>query len=152
MTKTSKPDLIFVPRLHKTPAAIEALIGSTQRLKREGAIIASLTELEVNNPRIKIKHKLMYNLRISGILQEVDIKGNKKDSAGAVEVEDATGRVVANVGTGLDRETRLDIWKNPQKWMHELIQVETMGLAKPGGRLRMPVYNGIADGAIDTVE
>lgn len=147
-----KPDVMFVPEIYTHPRTIEALIGMTRRQRREGAIVTSLTKPEHSNPRVKIKHKLLYNLRVTRVIQEIDISGKPKQSAGALEVCDATGRVVANVGTGFDAATRKDIWNNPNKWIGELIQVETMGLLKPMGRLRAPVYNGIADGNIDTVE
>lgn len=147
-----KPDVLFVPEVHVGIPSIRKLIDRTKNQRREGAIVVSLTRPETANPRTKIKHKLLYNLRISKILQEFDIYGKPKESMGAVEVEDATGRVVANVGSGWDAATRKDVWLHPEKWMHELIQVETLGLLKPGGRLRSPIYNGVADGDVDIVD
>lgn len=142
-------DLMFAPELHFGKSILE-LSEKTKRQGREGIIVTHWTEPEPVNPRIKQKHKMLYNLRISKIIQEIDINGNPKDSMGAVEVVDATDRVVGAVGTGWSRADRIDAWNNPDKWIGRLIQVESMGLA--ANRLRMPVYNGDADGDIDVVK
>lgn len=144
-----KPDLIYSVTPVTTIAGIHDLIRSTKAQGREGVIITSMTAHESANPRLKVKHKLLYNLRVVRIIQEVDINGNPKESMGALEVVDASGRVVGKVGTGFSRLQRIDAWINPDKWIGELIQVETMGLAKD--MLRMPVYNGDPDGDIDLV-
>lgn len=91
----------------------------------------------------------MYNLRVVGIVQEIDKDGNPKDSMGALIVADSSGKIVANVGTGFSRLQRKDAWENKPSWMGRLIQVETMGLARD--KLRAPVYNGDADGDWDLV-
>lgn len=147
--RIGKPDVLFVATPHINPADIQKLIHRTKVTGREGVIITSLTEPETSNPRYKIKHKLTYNLKVSNIIQEVDKNGVPKESMGALEVIDKSGRVVAKVGTGFSRAQRIDAWKNPENWMHKLIQVETMGLAARA--LRMPVYNGDADGDLDLV-
>jgi hypothetical protein len=94
----------------------------------------------------------MYNLRVKGMQQEVDIKGNKKDSMGALVLEDATGREVGKCGTGFTKEEREDFWKNPSMVLGKLIQVKTKGLVKEEGYIRAGVYNGFSDGEIDKVE
>jgi hypothetical protein len=145
-----KPDLIYAAKTYNTPAEIHALIQSTKARNQEGVIITSLTDPESVNIRYKVKHKKLYNLKITDIIQEVDKHGNTKDSMGAVAVIDASGRQVARVGSGFSRNERIDAWKNPKSWIGRLIQVETMGLAHK--MLRMPIYNGDADGDIDLVE
>lgn len=148
----AKPDLLFVPTPEITKEGIVKLINKTKSGREEGVIITSLDTPESMNPRIKLKHKDTYNLRVAKIIQEYDIKGNPKPSMGALSLVDRSGREVANVGTGFSAELRKEIWDNPDEWMGKLIQVETMGLAKQEGRLRAPVYNGDADGDIDLVE
>jgi hypothetical protein len=150
--KIGKPDLVFVPEPAITKEAIVKLITKTKVHGHEGVIITSLTTPEATNPRIKIKHKNTYNLRVTKIQQEIDMHGKPKEQAGALIVEDAIGREVASVGTGLSRELKQEIWKNKGDWIGRLIQVETMGTVKEKGRLRAPVYNGDADGDIDLVE
>ena len=144
------PDLLYVT----TPAvgipAIVKLIDSTKDRGEEGVIVTSLTEPETKNPRIKILHKLKYNLRVIGITQEFDKNGVAKESAGALICADSTGREVANVGTGFSREMRGDIWNNKDRWMHSLVRVETKGLA--ARRLKSPVFEGVGDGDCDQVE
>lgn len=148
-TTVGKPDLIFTPEVHTTIPAIEALIDRTKRQGREGVIITSLSTPEEVNPRFKIKHKLTYNLLVTDIVQEVDKDGKPKQSMGALIVSDATGRPVGKVGTGFSRDQRIDAWNNPHNWLGKLIQVSSMGFAV--NALRMPVYNGDADGDIDRV-
>jgi hypothetical protein len=147
-----KPEVLFVPKYEKTKAGIAKLLEQTKREGREGIIATSLTVPEPINPRTKIKHFDTYNLQISKILQEYDIHGNPKESMGAVECIDRSGRVVATVGTGWSREQRIDAWRNPRKWIGNLIQVKTMGWGSVGGKLRMPVYNGEPDGELDLIQ
>jgi hypothetical protein len=98
---------------------------------------------------LKIKHVDTFNLRVTKVLQEFDIYGKPKESMGALVVEDASGREVANVGTGFSRDERIQIWKDRLSWPGRDIQVKTLGTVKVGGKLRAPVYNGMADGAVD---
>lgn len=147
--KVGKQDLLFTPELKIGHKDINQLIDSTKNEGREGVIITSLTTPEVTNPRLKIKHYKTFNLKIKKILQEYDKNGNPKNSAGAVTVEDATGREVGNVGTGWSRDQREDIWKNPHNWLERPIQVKAYD--SQAVRLRMPVYNGEPDGDIDVV-
>lgn len=142
-------DLLFHPHFEFGEDGMERLIAESKREGREGIITLDPTKDESKNPRIKLKHKNHYNLRVKAILQERDIHGNLKPSAGALLLEDATGREVGKVGTGFDRATRIDIHENPNAWLKKIIQVEAM---KPtASKLRQPVYNGDADGELDTV-
>lgn len=143
------PEILFANEPHVGRAAIQKLVDKTKKEGREGVIVTHLTLKEPENPRYKIKHKIQHNLRVTDIIQEIDKDGNPKPSMGALKVVDATGREVGTVGSGFSRSQRIDAWKNPEKWMHRLIQVESMGLA--ANRLRSPIYNGDADGRIDTV-
>lgn len=141
-----KPDLIFAATPHVGKDAIHSLIRATKAHDQEGVVVTSLTRHESDNPRFKIKHKLTYNLKVTKVLPEFDKYGNQKvGSMGALEVSDASGRVVAKVGTGFSR-----LQRQATDWLGKLIQVETMGMANT--MLRMPVYNGDADGDIDLVE
>lgn len=145
----NKPDIMQTPSIKIGRTKIEKLIASTKQDGHEGVIITSLTTPESSNVRVKVKHVDTYNLRVAGVTQEIDILGNPKDSLGSFIVEDATGRVVANVGTGFSREDRIEFWKNKDSWIGKLIQVRAMPTT--AHKLRAPVYNGIADGSIDRV-
>lgn len=144
-----------VPNLHM-PAfkigkdAIDQLIKDTKAQGHEGVIVVSKSEPDADAVRVKVKHVDTYNLRVTGIVQEIDKNGNPKKSMGALEVSDAVGRAVAKVGTGFTRSLREEIWNNPKDWIGRAIQVKAMPTT--ASRLRSPVYNGIADGDIDTVE
>lgn len=144
-----KPDVFFVPPVKIGREAIEGLIEDTRNKAEEGAIITSLSASEDNNPRIKVKHFDTYNLKITGITQEIDKNGVPKNSAGGLRVSDATGREVAIVGTGLSRKMREEIWARPNLFLGKPIQVK----ARPNKteRLVSPVYNGEPDGDIDTI-
>jgi hypothetical protein len=144
-----KPDLIYAVTPVVGHAAIHDLIRSTKAQSREGVIITSLNTPEHLNTRLKVKHKILHNLRVVKVLQEFDIHGEPKPSMGALEVADASGRVVARVGTGFSRLQRIDAWEHPENWVGKEIQVESMGLAKD--MLRAPVYNGFSDGDLDYV-
>ena len=146
-----KPNILFPLPTATTKEDIVKMISKTREEGREGVIVTSLTTPEISNKRIKIKHFYTFNLRIVGIEQEYDIKGNPKPSMGALRCVDSTGREVAMVGTGFSQELRREIWNNQREWIGKLITVKTMGLAAPGGKLRAPVYNGLADGDIDKV-
>jgi hypothetical protein len=143
-------DLLFHPHFEFGEDGMERLIQQSKAEGREGVITLDLTKDESKNPRIKLVHKKYYNLKVRGILQERDIHGNLKPSAGALQLEDASGNDVGKVGTGFDRATRIDIHENPNAWLNKIIQVKAM---KPTAskKLRQPVYNGDADGDVDTV-
>lgn len=150
-----KPDVFYAIEPKITTKDILDLIQDTKLRGEEGVIITDLDQPEYNNPRVKIKHTPSYNLRISGFTQEIDKNGKPKQSVGAFKVSDASNREVGQVGSGLSRDLREDAFKNPEKYLHQLIQVKTMGFDKDvktgSPRLRQPVYNGYADGNLDYV-
>lgn len=147
-----KPNLLYTPKLYLGKDSIRKLLEITRDQGREGVIITSLTNDESQNPRAKIKHYSTYNLKIFGLLEEVDIKGNPKNSTGAFQLADAQGRHVGDVGTGLTRELREKSWKNKKSWLGRAIQVRAMPpLDSIHRKLRHPVFNGEADGEIDSV-
>jgi hypothetical protein len=148
-TQYNKPNVLYAIPVETNPSRIADLIDSTRSEGREGVIITSMTAPETNNPRIKIKHCQTYNLVVTGITQEVGQDTRPKESAGALIVSDSTGREVASVGTGLSHDLRKEIWKNKPAWIGKLIQVKTFGLKV--NRLASPVFNGDADGEVDTI-
>lgn len=143
------PDVMRVADPHLGPEAIAKLIDKTQKEGREGVVIASLSEPEATNHRVKIKHQEYLNLQVVGFEEEIDKLGKPKGSMGSLILADKSGRVVANCGTGFTPAMRKEIWENRPEWLGRLVQVKTMGLARQ--RLRMPVYNGEADGELDSV-
>jgi len=146
-----KPDLLFSINPETTKEGILRLIQDSKRKGEEGVIVTSLTQHEDSNVRVKVKNFDTFNLRVVKVEQEFDKNGNPKESMGSAVVADASGREVANVGSGWSRQEREYYWKNPYRIIGQLIQVKTMGLGSPGGRLRAPVYNGMADGQLDRV-
>lgn len=146
------PELMYLPEFHTGLPAIQKLIEKTKNEGREGIIVASLSASEAQNPRLKIKHYKTYNLKVRGFLQEEDIRGNLKNSLGAFELEDGSGRHVGDVGTGLTRELRQHVWRKKKSWLGKIIQVRAMPAVRAGGKLKMMVYNGESDGSLDTVE
>jgi ATP-dependent DNA ligase len=146
-----KPDVLFVDTPEITKEGIVKLINKTKAEGREGVIITDLNEPEHKNTRIKIKYKNTLNLRVSRLLQEVDIHGTLKNSMGAMELVDGSGRVVGKVGSGFTKEEREQAWREPEKWIGQLIQVTFRNIVREGGMIIQPSYNGIADGELDTV-
>ena len=145
----NKPDLVFTPEIHRGKGAIVRLIDKTLKEGKEGIVATHLTKNEEENPRIKIVHKVMHNLKVVGVHQEYDKDGNPKQSMGAVDVADATGKIVGKVGTGWSRAEREAAFKDPSSIIGKDIQVVSRGIAR--NALRQPVYNGEADGDVDTV-
>lgn len=149
VNEAGKPDIMFAPEFIHGIRDINNLIKNTESSGDEGIIVTSGSIPENNNVRIKIKHRNTYNLRVGKILQEFDIKGNPKKSAGALALYDRTGTYVGNVGTGFTRDLRKEIYNNPHKFLDKIIQVVAM---KPTAhKIRSAVYNGFADGEIDTI-
>lgn len=146
-----KPSIFFVPEFHVGKDKIQKLIEKTKEEGREGIIVASMTADESSNPRLKVKHRMTYNLKVRGFLQEHDTQGNPKNSLGAFELEDATGRHVGDVGTGFTREFRQSVWKKKKDWLGRLIQVRAMPPVRVGMKIKMPIYNGESDGQLDTI-
>lgn len=144
-----KSDLIFVPQVHIGHEAIKALIRNTKDRKQEGVIVTDLHTDEDISSRYKIKHKETYNVRVTGMIRAETINGEPKDEMGALLISDASGKPVGKVGTGFSRQERIDAFKNPGNWVGRHIQVETLGWAV--NALRMPVYNGDADGDLDLI-
>lgn len=145
-----KPDEVWAVKPVFGREAAQKLHEETLAKGSEGVITTHLDLPEDDNVRYKVKNFQTYNVKVSGKTQEVDIEGNPKESAGALLVEDATGRPVGKVGTGFSRDQRKDIWDNYEKnWHGKLIQVKAFSSHK--GNLRHPVYNGDSDGKIDTV-
>lgn len=144
-----KPELIFVAEPHLASEGVARLISSTEHTGREGVIVTSLSAHESVNPRVKIKHRTTHNVTVSAVNQEIDISGKPKNSAGSLEIKDATGAVVGNVGSGFSRALREEIWAKPEEWVGRIIQVRSRGIA--ARRLQEPVYNGDADGEVDRI-
>ena len=147
----NRPDVLFTPTYHYGIPGVVHVLNTTKEQGREGVIVTELDEPESTNTRVKIKHYKTFNLRIAGITQAEDIKGNKKDMVGSFVLNDASGKFVGNVGTGLNRETAIDAWTNPRNYIGEIAQVKCMDVTK-AGILRQPVWNGLADGSIDHVK
>lgn len=148
--RVGKPDVFHTVETAEGIPAIRALDRRTQEEGLEGLIVTSLTTPESENIRYKTKHYGTHNLLVSGVTQEHDKDGKPKDAAGALIVVDATGREVANVGTGLSRALREEIWANQDDWINKkLIQVK--GYPTTKHRIRSPVYNGEGDGDLDTL-
>lgn len=143
------PKVMRVVEPHIGLPAIAKLIAKTKAEGREGVVVTSLTTPEASNIRIRIKHQDYFNLRVVGFEEELDKYGKPKGSLGSLICADKSGQIVANVGTGFSAALRKEIWEHKPEWLNKLVQVKTMGLARQ--RLRMPVYNGEADGEIDAV-
>lgn len=145
-----KPDVLHTPTIKIGRAEILDLIEKTKGKKQEGVIVTSLSTPEDSNVRYKIKHVDTYNLEVVDVIQEEDILGNPKESMGALLLKDASGRIVGKVGTGFSREDRIQMWKNKALMPGTRIQVKAM--PPTASKLRAPVYNGYADGELDTVK
>jgi hypothetical protein len=144
-------EVMFAPHLEHGVENINKYLDKIKGDKGEGLIVADYEQPETESVRYKVKNYVTYNLRAQGQQQEIDIKGNPKDSMGALYLYDASGKMVGKVGTGFDRETRINARKHPEMFDGKLIQVRAYPPSVPGGQIRFPVYNGFADGEIDRV-
>lgn len=146
----NRPGLVQTAKWQEGASAARKLIDESSRAGHEGVILTSDSLPEERNPRYKVKHFGTYNLVVSGIQQEKDVNGNPKESMGGLHVTDGLGREVATVGTGFSRAEREHAWQKPEQWLGKLIQVKAM--PSTARRLRAPIYNGEADGEIDTLD
>lgn len=144
-------EVMFAPHLEHGVENINKYLEKIKQDKGEGLIVADYEKPETESVRYKVKNFNTYNLKVIGFQQEIDIHGTPKDSMGALLLEDATGRMVGKVGTGFDRATRIEAWKNPHNWQNRRIQIKAYPPSVPGGQVRFPIYNGEADGDLDTV-
>lgn len=146
-----KPDVLYAPEVAYGQEAINKYLNKITTEGGEGMIVTDLHAPEDKNLRYKIKNYQTYNLKVTGLTQEIDIHGNPKPSMGAAVLVDATGRMVGKVGSGFDRKTRIEAWHAPEIWNDKLIQVRAYPPSVPGGQIRFPVYNGEGDSELDTV-
>lgn len=144
------PTILQLPNTKIGRAEILKLVAETRKQGHEGVIVTSLTAPEETNTRIKIKHIDTYNVKVSRVIQEINQFGVAKESIGALEVIDASGRIVCKVGTGFTREQRIQMWKDRDSLPGKHIQIKAM--PSTASKLRAPVYNGDADGELDTVK
>jgi hypothetical protein len=144
-------EVLFTPHLEHGVENINKYLDKIKGDKGEGLIVADYAKPETESVRYKVKNYVTYNLKVVGLQQEIDIHGVPKNSMGALLLEDASGRMVGKVGTGFDRAMRIDAWEHPENWKGKLIQVKAYPPSVPGGQIRFPVYNGMADGDLDRV-
>lgn len=104
--------------------------------KGEGVILVD----KQTGENLKMKHRYDYDLRIAGFEPG---EGKYRDKAiGAIRLTDKSGRHVGNVGTGLDDATRIDMYRNPKRYMGKIVKVESR---KPlVGKLREPSFLGMS--------
>lgn len=143
-------DLLFAHEGHHGHEAVERLVAKTKAESREGVIAIDFDSPEIKNPRIKVKHRKHWNLRVTAIHEEFDKNGVPKGRAGSLELQDASGKNCGKAGTGFTAEMRKLIWENKSEWMGKLVKIEAMDPTSE--KLRSPVYAGDADGHLDYVE
>ena len=104
------------------------------RRKGEGVVMVDLDTGE----NYKLKHRFDYDLRIAGFTEGT---GRLKDKGiGAIKLEDKHGKDVGHVGTGLTDLMRQDMFKNPNKYIGQLVKVNSK---KPLiGKVREPSLLG----------
>jgi ATP-dependent DNA ligase len=86
----------------------------------------------------KMKHRYDYDLKVDGFTPGTGKYEGR--AVGAINLKDKAGRSVGKVGTGLTDEQRIDMHKNPDKYIGKLVKVESR---KPLiGQLREPSFLG----------
>ena len=101
----------------------------------EGIIIKDPNGLPREDKWYKVKRFDTYDLKIVDILPGT---GRLSNSAGKVAAADATGKVVAMVGSGFTDEIRDDMWLHPEKYKGRVIEVRARDLGKEA--LRAPRF------------
>ena len=82
---------------------------------------------------IKMKKTMTFDLKIVDILPGT---GKYSNAAGKVLVADATGNIVATVGSGFTDEERYNMMKHPEEYIGKVIEVKAQALNKEA--LRAP--------------
>lgn len=111
------------------------LLGNTEY---EGIVYRHATDTKA--PTYKVKNWHDYDLRVKRVIGGA---GRLSDSVGALQLEDAAGRIVGNVGSGLSDMLRKKFSNDPQAIIGKIVKVKSM---KPLiDKLRAPVFMGLSD-------
>jgi len=102
-----------------------------------------LVEWDLNKPTgapAKFKFRDNFEVVIRNINQEVDKYGKGKQQAGSFDYSwTPKGKIVGSVGTGMDRNRKRDIYKNPQDYIGRIARVQSPQKYQTGA-LRAPSF------------
>lgn len=105
------------------------------REKGEGIVLVN----KQTGENYKMKHRYDYDLIVDSFTPGTGKYEGR--AVGAINLKDKNGRMVGKVGTGLTDEMRIDMYKNPNKYVGKLVKVESR---KPLiGQLREPSFLGL---------
>nr|WP_320145673.1 hypothetical protein [uncultured Anaeromusa sp.] len=93
---------------------------------------------ERNHTKVKMKGTLTYDLKVVGVMEGI---GRLKGKAGALTVEFFDGELIS-VGSGLDDSQRDTFFKEPEKIVGSIIEIEAMRDSTKG-KLREPRFKAI---------
>ena len=129
---------IMFPPVAKTPTQkfnlLKSIKNGENKLTSEGIVIWR------KYPKAPVKHKLKrdWDVYIVKIFPgEGKYKG--KGAGGFWYSLKKGGPIVGKVGNGFTDEQRIDMWRNPDKWVGKIAVVEAQD-QYPSGALRMPVF------------
>lgn len=124
----------FEPPKEAEPGSFKSFYESIGRSKGEGMVLVH----KETGQSYKQKHRFDYDLKIAGF---TDGTGKYEGKAvGAINLVDKTGRDVGKVGTGLSDQLRVDMYRNPNRYLGKLVKVQSR---KPlVGKLREPSFLG----------
>lgn len=102
-----------------------------------------VVQWDLNKPTgapAKLKFRDNWDVVVRSIIPAVDKYGKVKREAGAFEYSwTPKGKIVGNVGTGFDRETKIDMLNNPENYIGHVARVKS-SQKYSSGALRAPAF------------
>jgi len=134
LTEALSNSHIRYPEEKSSGESIKDFYNRITRNGGEGIVLQNVRTGEF----IKKKSRMDYDLKISDF---VEGSGKYKGNAiGAIVLTDGNGNEVGKVGTGMSDALRRDMYRNPKKYIGQLVKVQS---DKPlVGKLRGPSFKG----------
>ena len=112
--------------------------AGTNPVTKEGIIQWSLNKPGGNPSKLKFRDN--FDVVIRSVFPAIDKSGKEKKEAGGFEYSwSPKGAIVGTVGTGFSRDKRIDMLKNPDKYIGEVARVKSQQKFQSGA-LRAPSF------------
>jgi len=120
----------------KAEHGFKALFDEVGNAKGEGVVLVH----KDTGDNIKMKHRFDYDLRIDSFTSGTGKYDQR--AIGAINLVDKNGKPAGKVGTGLSDALRIDMYKNPDRYIGKIVRVTSR---KPLlDKLREPSFEGFA--------
>lgn len=136
LKKLSKDLPYYFEPPKKGEQGFKALFDEVGAAKGEGIVLVD----KMTGDNIKMKHRFDYDLKIDSFTAGTGKYEGK--AIGAINLVDKNGKSAGKVGTGISDSLRVDMYKNPGKYIGKIVRVTSR---KPLlDKLREPSFEGFA--------